>query len=172
LTSGVKTVLKPNSIELGVGDLGACNTKGTRVKATALDSSVAVIVMDPKTRTVGVVIVALPDSRIRPERAKDHPGYFADTGIPALLKEMSKLGCPKLGKGCVVKLVGGAEVADMDPILNIGKQTALAVKKVLSKLRLRILAEDLGKKLSRTVTVDVDRGHVLVSSPGRGEWEV
>ena len=75
---------------LGVGDLGASAIPGAIVKTYALGSCIAVIILDKKTRCVGMVHVALPDSATSAEKAKILPGYFADTGIPALFDAMRK----------------------------------------------------------------------------------
>jgi len=168
----MKTMAQVKTVMLGVGDLGATNAPGTQVKTMALGSCVSVVMMDPKTRTVGMAHIALPESKVGPERARELPGYFADTGIPALIETMTRMGCQGNGKGWIVKLVGGANVADPTNTFNIGKRNALAIKKTLWKFRMGAVAEDLGKSISRTVSVDVDRGRVVISSPGRGEWEI
>ena len=84
-------------IILGVGDYGASNQIGEEVKTFALGSCVSVVLLDPKTRTVGMVHVALPESVINKAKSIEKPGYFADTGIPALLSEMAKFGCNSKG---------------------------------------------------------------------------
>ena len=163
---------REQTIILGVGDYGASKTAGQEVKTFALGSCIAVIMLDPKARCIGMVHVALPDSSINKERAKEKPGYFADTGIPALMKLMSELGCVGGGSGWIVKLVGGANVADASNIFNVGKRNGMAIKKILWDLKISPRAEDIGKNFSRTVTVRVDDGKVIVNSPGRGEWNV
>ena len=55
-------------IVLGIGGIGATNTKGSSLKTYALGSCIAVVILDPQTRTVGMVHVALPDSSIKPEK--------------------------------------------------------------------------------------------------------
>ena len=92
-----------SNVILGVGEYGASRTPGDIVKTFALGSCVAVILMCPKTRTVGMVHVALPESKINPEKVKTRPGYFADTGIPALMKQMADMGCDPRGRGFIVK---------------------------------------------------------------------
>lgn len=157
---------------LGVGDYGTSNTIGEEVKTFALGSCVSVILLDPKTRTVGMVHVALPDSSINKAKAAEKPGYFADTGIPALLVEMAKYGCDKKGKGMVVKLCGGANVMDTNDTFQIGKRNALAIKKVLWAYGMGAVSEDLGKNFSRTVTISVETGQVTLNSPGRPDWQL
>lgn len=159
-------------IVLGVGDLGATASRGHMLKTFALGSCVAVVLLDPKLRAVGMVHVALPDSQTNAERAKEHPGYFADTGIPALLEAMAKLGCDANGKGMIVKLAGGARVLDLSPKFDIGKKNVLAVKRHLWSLRLGPTGEDVGGSLSRTVEVAVDDGLVQIYSKTRESWQI
>jgi len=161
-----------SNVILGVGEFGASRTAGDIVKTFALGSCVAVILMCPKTRTVGMVHVALPESKINLEKVKTRPGYFADTGIPALLKQMADMGCDPRGRGFIVKLAGGAKIMDPNNTFNIGKRNALAIKKVLWKYALGPVAEDIGSTYSRTVSVSVSSGEVILSSPGRGEWKL
>ncbi len=159
-------------IILGVGDYGASNCPGEDVKTFALGSCVSVIFLDPKTRSIGMVHVALPESSINKAKSLEKPGYFADTGIPALLTMMAKLGCNPKGKGMVVKLCGGANVMDTNDTFQIGKRNALAIKKILWKYGMGPVAEDLGGNFSRTVSVSVDSGEIILSSPGRPNWKL
>jgi chemotaxis protein CheD len=161
-----------NILLLGVGEFGASKVPGTHVKTLALGSCIAVVLLDPATRCVGMVHVALPDSSINAKRAKERPGYFADTGIPALIDKMTMMGCKGRGAGWIVKLIGGANVADVNNTFNVGKRNAMAIKKILWKLKMVPGAEDIGKNFSRTVSVDVSNGRVMVSCPGRGTWTV
>ncbi|MDH5522693.1 MAG: chemotaxis protein CheD [Desulfobulbaceae bacterium] len=159
---------------LGVGDFAASNSSDEMLKTFGLGSCVAVIILHPATKTAGMVHVALPESTVSPAKVKSHPGYFADTGIPALLQLMATLGCKngEKGKGMVVKLAGGAKVLDPDNIFNIGKRNVLAVKKVLWSYGLGPIAEDVGGNFSRTVTVAMDTGKITLSSPGKKDWHL
>ncbi len=158
---------------LGVGEYGASVVRGSLIKTLALGSCVAVIMLDRKTRCIGMAHVALPDSKISPERAKERPGHFADTAIPALLANMNKqAGMVSKGAGLIVKLAGGANVADPNNTFNIGKRNALAIRKVLWKYGLGPVAEDVGGGFSRSVAVYQETGQVILSSPGRDDWEI
>ena len=157
---------------LGVGDVGVTKEPGATLKTFALGSCVAVILLDPRQRAVGMVHVALPKSKTNPERAKEKPGYFADTGLALLFEQMAELGCDPQGKGMVVKLAGGAKVLDMDSKFDIGKRNALAVKRILWKLGLGPVAEDIGGNHSRTVELDADTGRVTLSSSTGETWEI
>lgn len=158
-------------IVLGVGGLGATNAKGASLKTYALGSCVAVVLLDPQTRTVGMVHVALPDSSIKPEKVATLPGYFADTGIPALIEQMKRCGT-RGPQGVIVKLAGGAQIMDQNNTFNIGKRNALAAKKILWGFGLAPVAEDLGANYSRTVTLSTDTGLMTLSTPGRPDWHL
>jgi len=157
---------------LGVGELGAARDPGTVIRTHALGSCVAVLLLDPGTRTVGMAHIALPESKINNGKAQETPGYFADTGVPALLSEMKHLGCNGNGRGMIVKLVGGARIMDPNNTFNIGKRNVLAIKKVLWSLKMGAVAEDVGGNISRTVAVHVDTGRVVISSSGRNDWSI
>jgi chemotaxis protein CheD len=159
---------------LGVGDLGASAQPGAIVKTYALGSCIAVIILDKKTRCVGMVHVALPDSTTSPEKAKTLPGYFADTGIPALFDAMRKAanGMLSTPADLIVKICGGANVADKNNVFDIGKRNALAIKKVLWKYGLAPRAEDTGGDYPRTVSVHQANGLVELSSPNKPNWKL
>ncbi len=157
---------------LGVGDFGASNKPGEDIKTFALGSCVAVIMLNAKNRTIGMAHIALPDAKINKEKSEKKPGYFANTGIPALLELMNRLGCEANGAGMSIKLAGGAAIMDPNNTFNIGKRNQLAIKKILWRYHLGALSMDVGGNFSRTVSVSVDTGKVTLSSPGKKNWEI
>lgn len=160
------------TLVVGVGEFAASNSPNETIKTFGLGSCVAVVLLHPATRTAGVLHVALPHSSISPGKSEQQPGYFADTGIPALLRLMASMGCQGNNKSMVVKLAGGANVMDPNNTFNIGKRNILAVKKILWSFGMGPVAEDVGGTISRTVTVPVETGQVFLSSPGKKEWQI
>lgn len=152
-----------SQINVGIGELAVSKTKDQILKTFGLGSCVAIIALDPKARVVGLIHIALPDSSINPEKAVKQPGYFADTGIPYLLREMSKLGSHPKGQGLIIKLIGGARVMDPNERFNIGKRNILAIKKILWSYNLAVVAEETGGSISRTVDVNAGNGRVTIS---------
>ncbi len=148
---------------VGIGELAVSKNPGEIIKTFGLGSCVAIVVLDPKVRAVGLIHIALPDSTINPEKAKKQPGYFADTGIPYLLSEMAKLGSHPKGQGLNIKLIGGAQVMDPNQRFNIGKRNILNIKKILWSYNIAVVAEEIGGHVSRTVDVDVGTGRVTIS---------
>ncbi len=160
-----------NVIYVGVGEYAASKTPGQIVKTLALGSCVAVVILDVKNKSVGLLHVALPESSINKKRAEEKPGMFADTGIPKLLEEMKKIGYDEKSR-LIVKLAGGASIMDTNNTFRIGKRNVLAIRKTLWRFRLGSIAEDVGGNISRSVSIEMNTGKVIISSPGRGEWEV
>jgi chemotaxis protein CheD len=99
--------------------------------------------MVAKTKhTAGLLHVVLPESAIDPGLARKKPGYFADTGILVLLREMNSYGCS--GSSLVVKLVGGAASIEPDMSSDIGKRNLRAVMEELRRQDLSVVAMDVG----------------------------
>ncbi len=160
-----------NIVYVGVGDYATSKNPKEIVKTLALGSCVAIVVLDPVNRAIGLLHVALPESSINKKRALEKPGMFADTGINTLLEEMKKAGY-QMGGRLIVKLAGGASIMDPNNTFNIGKRNILAVRKCLWHYKLGAVSEDIGGTISRSVSVNLKTGKVILSSPGRGDWEL
>ncbi|PKK88312.1 MAG: chemotaxis protein CheD [Candidatus Wallbacteria bacterium HGW-Wallbacteria-1] len=154
-----------------IGGIAATRRPDEKLKTMALGSCIGIIAIAPKLGAVGLLHIALPDSTINLKKAAEKPGYFADTGIPELLRMMKRLGCTG-PRDLIIKLAGGAQILDKNNTFNIGKRNLLATKKILWDFRLGPTAMDVGGTISRTVTVDPVTGIVTLSSPGRGEWQL
>lgn len=159
-------------IMLGIGNLDGTSEPGSSLKTMALGSCVALILMDPKKKAIGMAHVALPESTTDAIKALSLPGYFADTAVPALLSRMARLGCDPRGHGFIVKLIGGSSIMDVEGLFNIGKRNVLALKKCLWTSRLAPIAEDVGGDYSRTVEVYQESGRIVITCPTKGAWEI
>jgi len=160
-----------SNIYVGIGDFAVSSAAGTVIRTLGLGSCVGVIAYSPRHRVAGLLHIALPESHINLTRAAEKPGMFADTGIPLFLKALAREGAD-VRAGLQIKLAGGATIMDSNQIFNIGKRNLLAVKKILWANRLGAISEDIGGQFSRSVSIDAATGRVILSSPGRGEWEL
>lgn len=158
---------------VGVGEIAATAAAADSVRSIALGSCIALVILDPTSRCVSMAHVALPDSSIALQSARETPGRFADTGVPALLEALARvIGKSPDPRGLIVKLAGGAQVIAGGASFDIGRRNAIALKRHLWTRKMGAVAEDLGGHHSRTVTVDVAEGRVRISSPGRPDWEI
>ncbi|EMG37264.1 CheD, stimulates methylation of MCP protein [Desulfocurvibacter africanus PCS] len=156
---------------LGVGAFGVTARQNGSLRTLALGSCVALILHHRDRALAGMVHVALPDSAINPARAIELPGYFANTGVEALMRAMAKF-ADDLPAGLTACLVGGANVLKAGSLFNIGEKNVAALRRELSRRRFTTVMEDVGGTISRSVQVDAATGCVLITSPGRGSWEV
>jgi chemotaxis protein CheD len=158
---------------VGIGEMEVSDQAENLLRTFALGSCIGVVMLAPylnKRFVAGLLHVALPDSSINRLLALERPGYFADTGIPILIEKMLAYGLRD--KDLIVKIAGGANIMDPDNRFKIGTKNVLAVKKLLQGYGLQPVVEDVGGSISRTVTVAVNSGRVLVTSPGSGKWEL
>ncbi len=158
-------------IVIGIGEMAVSNSAEDVLKTFALGSCVALILLDPKTRIVGMAHVALPESRIDEDKAKKLPGYFADTGVENLLMLMKEKGSI-LHTGYIVKIAGGANVIGSKDHFQIGKRNVTAIKKILWDKNLPIGSEDIGGSNSRTVSIEMKTGQIILTSSDGKEWRL
>src|SRR5205823_4924516 len=102
---------------------------------------------------------------MNPERAKERPAMFADTGLAALLQAVIEMGGQK--RRLQVKLAGAAQMLGDDRLFNIGRRNYAAVRKALWQEGLLIEREDVGGTIARTMFVHVADGTVLLKSGSR-----
>ena len=154
-------------IVLGIGDYGATSKPEEVIKTIGLGSCVAVICTDTQAKIAGMIHVALPDSSLSPDHGIEKPGYFADTGLPALFDSLKKVGWREGAGKLTIRLAGGATIMDPNGTFNIGKRNILAIRKILWSLGHGSVADDIGGNISRTVSVSAETGAVLITSPSR-----
>ena len=159
------------TIKVDVGEMAVSVTPGDILRAPSLGSSVAVVIFDPASGAAGLAHIALPDSSADVKRAAEEPGLFADTGLPLLLDEIKTAGYVGAGK-LKVKIIGGAGLMKGDQLFNLGESVITAVREALYLREIEITSEDVGGSVNRVVMVSVGNGKTIVSSPGRGEWEI
>ncbi len=153
---------------VGIGEY-AISGNGDEIKTFALGSCVALIVYDTELHLAAMMHIALPELQINPKKAETTPGYFADSGVPLLLSKLKKEGCTR--RTIRIKLAGGSNIMDAQGRFDIGKRNVLAIKKLLWKHRLGVIAEDVGGSISRTVSICATTGTVLISNK-TNQWEL
>ncbi|WP_077177191.1 chemotaxis protein CheD [Carboxydothermus pertinax] len=151
-------------LQVGIADykLGSSPVK---IVTYGLGSCVGVSFFDPRLKLGALLHVMLPDSsqfsgQIKPEK-------FADTGIPLVVREMEKHGTKK--SSLEVKMVGGAQMFSgpgAQTIMNIGERNIAMCKKVINRLGLKLVAEEVGGNKGRTMILDTSTGNVTVKIIG------
>ncbi len=151
-----------NLITVDISDIKVSGDPDAVIVTYALGSCIAVVVYDPVRTVGGMIHFMLPMSATSPDKAREKPAMFADTGVPLLFGEMYKLGCDK--RDLVVKVVGGGSLYDDNGMFNIGQRNYTVVRKLFWKNGVLIKAEDVGGAKSRTARLFVRSGKLVVRS--------
>jgi chemotaxis protein CheD len=136
-----------------------------------LGSCVGIALYDPVTKIGGLAHIMLPDSK--QARSTENPAKFADTALPKMLDDLQKLGAVKTR--LTAKIAGGAQMfsfTNTTDIMRVGERNAEAVRIILKKLDLRLLADDTGGNYGRTVELKLDTGVFRVKTIDKGEKEL
>lgn len=152
---------------VGISDAKASATAGSSLVTHALGSCVGVTVFDRTQRIGGLLHLMLPESKIDPAEAARNPFRFADTGIPALIEQVTKLGAT--ARRLEVRLFGGAQMLNDEGLFNIGQRNVLTAHKILWKLGCFVKAEETGGVVSRTVRLEIGTGDVWIRRMGQAE---
>lgn len=154
-------------VVIGIGEYAVSRDANVVLVTHALGSCVAVCLWDPAARVGGLLHFLLPDSRVNQVRAQQQPATFADLGIPLLFQAAYELGAAK--PRCVVRLVGGADVAQAQGqrLLDIGRRNQVAAKNLLWRNGVLIKAERLGGSAPRNVALSLSDGRLCVTSAGQ-----
>ena len=161
------------SIYVGIGEYKT--SQGFAVmESHSLGSCVGIAIYDEHTKIAGLAHIMLPSSlQSQPENVKKNPGKFADTALRLMIQDMLKLGAGK--SRLRAKIAGGAcmfQSAMPDQMMNIGLKNIEAVRTVLAREHVPVVAEDVGKNYGRTVIFYADTGKLAIKSAKYGIIEL
>lgn len=155
-------------IAVGLGDLFLSRSED--LVAYSLGSCIGICLWDPSTKVAAMAHVVLPTAPAGPVAL---PGKFGDTAVPAMLDALAKAGAQKFRLQC--KIAGGAAVLAIGgggSLPKIGERNIEAVKKALASVNIRILGEQTGGNMGRTVRLEPSTGRVLVRTVRGTETEL
>jgi chemotaxis protein CheD len=151
---------------VGVADMRITTEKDDIIVTHALGSCLGITVYDPVACVGGMLHVMLPQSTIDQNKAAQNPCMFVDTGVPKLFIDCYKLGASK--PRLVVKAAGGACVSgapDHD-FFHIGQRNFTMLRKLLWKNGVLLESHEVGGNESRTLSLDMGSGEVIIKSNG------
>jgi chemotaxis protein CheD len=151
---------------VGVADMKISGQESDVIITYALGSCLGIAVHDSVARVGGMLHVMLPSSANHAEKAKQNPYMFVDTGVPLLFRACYQLGARK--ENLVVKVAGGASSRDNEEedSFQIGKNNFVMLRKLFWKNGVLIQAQDVGGRISRTMSLSVATGEVRIKSNG------
>lgn len=88
---------------------------------------------------------------------------YADVAIPKMLNDMKNLGVNL--SSLTAKIAGGAHMfVGLDDNIQVGKRNAESVRGILSKNNIKLLAEETGGSLGRTIKFNLDDGKLSIKT--------
>lgn len=148
------------TIDVDMGDIKAAPNNHI-LRSSGIGSCIVITLYDPLKR-VGAMAHPMIAENIG--KSADNPLRFVDNAIDAMISALEKLGARK--SRLEAKIVGGAnmfKVFDKNPE-SIGIQNAEAAKKKLEKEGVKIIANDTGGNVGRSVAFDLETGLVEVKT--------
>ena len=132
----------------------------------ALGSCIGICLHDPVLKLGALVHIMLP---VNMEAGRKTPMKYADTGIRETLRLMESKGASR--NRITAKIAGGAKMFEVgsSSLGNIGQRNIESVHMNLKKEGIRLLKEDVGGTVARTLLFDVNSGLGCVRSYGRQE---
>jgi chemotaxis protein CheD len=153
---------KTVQVVVNVSDARTSDTVEDVLVTYSLGSCIGVALYDPIARLAGLLHYQLPSSSLDPQRARDNPLMFADTGMQRLLGEMEARGAQR--RRMKVKLAGAAQMLNDANLFNIGKRNHTAIRKLLWQYGMFIEAEEIGGAIPRTLYLRASDGNVTIRS--------
>ena len=157
-------------IKVGMADYKTGRNPNSLI-SYGLGSCVGIALYDSVNKIGGLAHIMLPDST--QARSAENPAKFANTALPIMLDDMIKMGANK-GR-IIAKIAGGAQMftfANATDVMRVGERNAEAVRMLLKKMDIRVIADDTGGNYGRTVELRLDTGIYRVRTIAQGEKEL
>lgn len=154
-----------NKLVVGIADMKMAQGSGMLI-TYALGSCVGICLYDARIKLGALIHIMLP---LNMEAGRKSTMKYADTGIRETLRQMEAKGAQR-GR-ITAKIAGGAKMFEVSgsALGNIGQRNIESVHLVLKREGVRILKEDLGGSVARTLLFDVTTGQGCIRSYGRPE---
>ena len=145
-----------------MGELAVSSAPGHMLVSLGLGSCIGLALIDRRMGIAGLAHIVLPQSQ---GHVNENSRKFADLAVPEMLAELEDLGARKMRLEAV--LVGGASMfAVSSASLEVGQRNEAAVRELLKKLRIPVVAAATGGSKGRTIRVDVASSGVTVREAG------
>ena len=154
-----------NKLTIGIADMKMAKGEGMLV-TYALGSCIGICLYDPLIKLGALIHIMLP---LNMETGRKNTMKYADTGIRETLKQMETKGASRAR--ITAKIAGGAKMFEdsSGSLGNIGQRNIDSVHLNLKKEGIRLLKEDVGGSVARTLLFDVSSGLGCVRCYGRQE---
>lgn len=154
-----------SKITIGIADMKMAQTSGMLI-TYALGSCIGICLYDQKIKLGALIHIMLP---LNMEPGRKNTMKYADTGIRETLKMMEAKGASR--SRITAKIAGGAKMFEIKggSLSNIGQRNIESVHNTLKREGVKLLQEDVGGTVARTLLFDVSTGLGCVRCYGKPE---
>jgi chemotaxis protein CheD len=156
-----------------MGDHAASARAEDTLVSIGLGSCIGLALVDRRRAIAALAHIVLPESPGQPAAAAT-PARFADTAVPLLLEEVTRLGAARASLEAA--LVGGAQMFSFGGgqagNLDVGFRNEQATRSALRAAGIRVRAADTSGNKGRTIRVHVGTGVVTVREAGGTEVQL
>lgn len=155
-------------VRVGISDLNIVKAPD-RIRTTGLGSCVGVVIYDLQRQVAGLAHVMLPDSSLTKEK-KFNIYKYANTAIPYMVDLLVKNGARSYA--LKAKVAGGSQMFKLSSssnIMRIGPRNVEAVMAELQRLKIPVIAKDVGGSSGRTIEFDPATGDLKIRTVNQGE---
>jgi chemotaxis protein CheD len=151
---------------VGVADLKISRDVEDLLITYALGSCLGITVYDIRLRRAGLLHCMMPDSSIDRSKAAGNPFLYVDSGMKVMLDKFFTNGSRK--NDLIIRVAGGSSSKENEEedFFQIGRRNFVSLRKYLWNEGLMLKAYDVGGYGSRTVTLEVENGKMLIKSKG------
>jgi chemotaxis protein CheD len=151
---------------VGVADLKISRDVEDLLITYALGSCLGITVYDIRLKRAGLLHCMMPDSSIDRSKAAGNPCLYVDSGMKIMLDNFFINGSRK--NDLIIRVAGGSSSKENEEedFFQIGRRNFVSLRKYLWNEGLMLKAYDVGGYGSRTVTLEVENGKMLIKSKG------
>jgi chemotaxis protein CheD len=160
-------------INVGLGEQAISHNPEEVLVAYGLGSCIGVVMIDPGSSICGLLHAVLPRSVDGLKNGESIASKYVEGGIECLVNAMVKEGANK--HQLVVRIVGGANMlmpSGLTRSFDIGTRNIEAAQTTLDRLKMPIVAAEVGGHIGRTLRVYVGNSRVTVRVIGQKEHEI
>lgn len=168
--SALLSSLVAQRVVIGVGEMAVSNQSSAILSTYALGSCIGVVAYDPVVSAGGILHLMLPDSKISPQKAANHPAMFADTGLPLFFEQLHGLRTQRARLRLF--MAGGASVILGKDPFKIGERNLRATVDYLRSNGYQVAHSQVGGSVNRTVHLDLSDGTVTLKTSGSPEEKI
>jgi len=151
---------------VGVADIKISEDDTDLLITYALGSCLGITVYDYRAKRGALLHCMLPESNINKEKAAGNPYVYVDSGMKNMLENFYRKGSRK--RDLIIRVAGGSssKMNEEEDFFQIGRRNFVSLRKYLWDEGLMLKSYDVGGYGSRTVTLEIANGKMIVKSQG------